>query len=156
MSKRMLLLLLVLGGSGIATTVWAQQLIYKWTDAQGQIQYTELPPASGVPYETVRKSGGAGPETSGTDDLGKQQNDLAKKLAEEDAKQQQQLQEQVQKQDEVRIKNCEAAKKNVEVLQGDRPVVKTDDKGNKVALDAQQREAELQRAKKDQDYYCNP
>ena len=55
MSKRMLLLLLVLGGSGIATTVWAQQLIYKWTDAQGQIQYTELPPASGVPYETVRK-----------------------------------------------------------------------------------------------------
>lgn len=156
MSKRMLLLLLVLGGCGAAATAWAEQLIYKWTDAQGQIQYTELPPASGIHYETVRRSGGSGPETSGTDDLSKKQNELAQKLAEEEAKQQQQQQEQAQKQDEVRTKNCEAAKKNVEVLQGDRPVVKTDEKGNKVALDPQQREAELQKAKKDQDYYCNP
>jgi hypothetical protein len=41
----------------------------------------------------------------------------------------------------VRAKNCEVAKKNLKVLQGDSPVVKTDAKGNKVALDPQQREA---------------
>ena len=29
-------------------------------------------------------------------------------------------------------------------------------KGNKVALDPQQREAELKKAQKDQDYFCNP
>ena len=58
--------------------------------------------------------------------------------------------------DDLRAKNCEVATKNLKALQGDSPVIKTDDKGNKVVLDAQQREAELQRAKKDQDYFCNP
>jgi hypothetical protein len=63
----------------------------------------------------------------------------------------------VQKQaEEVRAKNCEIARKNVQVLQGSTQVVKTDAKGNKVVLDAEQRAAELQKAQKDQDYFCNP
>ena len=53
-------------------------------------------------------------------------------------------------------KNCEVAKKNVETLQSDRPVVKADAQGNKVALDAQQRATELQKAQKDQDYFATP
>ncbi len=156
MSKRMLLLVLVLGGCGIAVTGQAQQFIYKWNDEQGQIQYSELPPPAGVPYETVRKPAGFGQEGGQARDLVKEQEELAKKLAEEEANKQEQQQEQAQKEQDVRVKNCEIAKKNVETLQGDRPVVKTDAQGNKVALDAQQREAELQKARKDQDYFCNP
>ncbi|MDG4554625.1 MAG: DUF4124 domain-containing protein [Candidatus Competibacter sp.] len=156
MSKRMLLLVLVLVGCGVAATGQAQQFIYKWNDERGQIKYSELPPPAGVTYETVRKPAGFGQENAQARDLAKEQEELAKKLAEEEAKVQQQQQEQARKEGDLRAKNCEVAKKNVETLQSDRPVVKTDAQGNKVALDAQQREAELQKARKDQDYFCNP
>lgn len=156
MSKRMLLSVWVLVGCGIVATGQAQQFIYKWNDEQGQIQYSELPPPSGVSYETVRKPAGFGKEGDQARDLAKEQEDLAKKLAEEEAKTQQQQQEQARKEEDVRAKNCEVAKKNVETLQSDRPVVKADAQGNKVALDAQQRATELQKAQKDLDYFCNP
>ena len=156
MSKRMLLSVWVLVGCGIVATGQAQQFIYKWNDEQGQIKYSELPPPSGVSYETVRKPAGFGKEGDQARDLAKEQEDLAKKLAEEEAKTQQQQQEQARKEEDVRAKNCEVAKKNVETLQSDRPVVKADAQGNKVALDAQQRTTELQKAQKDLDYFCNP
>jgi len=155
MLKRTLLCILLAGSCGLMAVAQAQQFIYKWTDEQGQPKYSELLPPAGIPYETVRKPGGAAPGAE-TKDLAKEQEELARKLAEEEAKTQEQ-QEQAQKEAaDARAKNCEIARKNVEVLQGDRPVVRTDDKGNKVALDAAQREAYLQKAKKDQDYFCNP
>ena len=157
MLKPTLLCVLLAGSCGLMAAAQAQQFIYKWTDEQGQVQYSELPPPSGVTYETVRKPTGPGSGVAQpTPDLTKEQAELARKLAEEEANTKTQ-QEQAQKETEdQRAKNCEIAKKNVQVLQGDSPVVKTDAKGNKVALDAQQREAELQRARKDQDYFCNP
>ena len=42
------------------------------------------------------------------------------------------------------------------MLQGDAQVVRTDAKGDKVVLDAEQRAEELKKAQKDQDYFCNP
>lgn len=78
MSKRMRLLVLVLVGCGIVATGQAQQFIYKWNDEQGQIQYSELPPPSGVPYETVRKPAGFGQESGQARDLAKEQEELAK------------------------------------------------------------------------------
>ena len=41
----------------------AQQFIYKWTDEQGKLKYSELPPPTGVKYEMVRKPAGATPGT---------------------------------------------------------------------------------------------
>lgn len=155
MLRRMLWFMLVAGCYGATAT--AQQYIYKWNDEQGQAKYSELPPPTGVPYETVRKPTGSTPGTeSATRDLTKEQEELARQVAEQKKKEEEQA-EQAQKQvEDVRAKNCEVAKKNVQVLQGDSPVVKTDAKGNKVALDAPQREAELKKAQKDQDYFCNP
>jgi hypothetical protein len=155
MLKPTLLCVLLAGSCGLMAAAHAQQFIYKWTDEQDQVQYSELPPPSGVKYEMVRKPAGMeqGPAAR---DLDKEQADLAKQVAEQEQKEQQQAEEARKEADDVRAKNCEIAKKNVQVLQGDSPVVKTDAKGNKVALDAQQREAELQRARKDQDYFCNP
>ena len=134
-----------------------QQFIYKWTDAQGQIQYSELAPPPGVQYETVRRPAGAeqNPEAAARN-LSKEQADLAKQVAEQEQKEKQQAEQAQKEAEDVRAKNCEVAKKNLKVLQGDSPVVKTDAKGNKVALDPQQREAELKKAQKDQEYFCNP
>ena len=154
MLKRTLFCLMLAGGCGIAATAQAQQFIYKWTDDQGQLKYSELPPPTGVTYEMVRKpSGPSSGVVQPGPDLAKEQE---KKAAEEAAKQKEQ-EEQVKKESEdVRTKNCEIAKKNVQVLQGESPVVKTDAKGNKAPLDVEQREAELKKAQKDQDYFCNP
>ncbi len=155
MLKRTLLCILLAGNCGLIAIAQAQQFIYKWADEQGQPKYSELPPPAGIPYETVRKPGGAAPGAEAKD-LAKEQEALARKLAEEEAKAQEQ-QEQAQKQvEDARAKNCEIARKNVEVLQSDRPVVRVDAKGNKVTLEGEQRQAELQKAQKDQDYFCNP
>ena len=151
MLKRALLLLIA---GSLGATVMAQQFIYKWTDEQGMVQYSELPPPSGVKYEQVRKPTGALPGAAPA--VSQQQAKEQEALAQEEAKQKEQA-EQAQKQiEDVRAKNCEIAKKNVQVLQGDTQVVRTDPKGNKIVLDAEQRAAELQKAQKDQDYFCNP
>jgi hypothetical protein len=157
MLKRTLWFLLAASCCGATVTTQAQQYIYKWTDSQGLPQYSELPPPPGVRYEMVRKPAGLERET-GTParDLARDQEELARQVTEQQQKEEQQA-EQVQKQaEEVRAKNCEIARKNVQVLQGSTQVVKTDAKGNKVVLDAEQRAAELQKAQKDQDYFCNP
>lgn len=157
MLKRMLWFLLVTSCWGVMTTTQAQQFIYKWTDEYGQLKYSELPPPPGVPYETVRKPAGAaeGPGPAARD-LAREQEELAQTLAEEEAKRKAQEEQAQQQAEEVRAKNCEIARKNVEILQSDRPVFKTDAQGSRVALDAEQRAAELQNSMKDQDYFCNP
>ncbi len=155
MLKRTLFCILLAGSCGLMSAAQAEQFIYKWTDEQGQPKYSELPPPAGVPYETVRKSGGAVPGVE-TKDLSKEQEELKRKLAEEEAKTQEQQAQAQKEAEDVRVKNCEIARKNVQVLQGDRPVVRADAKGNKVILEGEQRQAELQKAQKDQDYFCNP
>ena len=156
MLKRTLLCMVLVGSCGLMTNAQAQQFIYKWTDEQGQPQYSELPPPSGVPYETVRKPGSTAPGAESARDLTKEQEELARKLAEEEAKTQEQQEQAKKEAEDQRAKNCEIAKKNVAALQSNRPVVRSDDKGNKVTLSAEDRAAELQKAQKDQDYFCNP
>ncbi len=156
MLKRTLLCILLAGSCGLMAAAQAQQFIYKWTDEQGQPKYSELPPPAGIPYETVRKPGGAGsgraqPRIWPRSRKNWPANSLRKRPKPRSSRNRRKRKPQMPGR-----KNCEIARKNVEVLQGDRPVVRTDDKGNKVALDAAQREAELQKAKKDQDYFCNP
>ena len=160
MLKRALWFLLAVSGCGVTFTAQtAEQFIYKWTDEQGMIKYSEVAPPSGVKYEMVRRTGGTaqGAETAPgnppvKDQVAKEREDLARQEAK-----QKEATEQAQKQaEDVRAKNCEIAKKNVQVLQGDAQVVRTDAKGNKVVLDAEQRAEELKKAQKDQDYFCNP
>ena len=154
MLKRTLLILAV---SCCWVPAQAQQYIYKWADEQGQPQYSELAPPKGVAYEMVRKPATA---TQGTEPTSRDPaKELAEKKAQEEAKLKEQAEQAQQAQkdaEDQRTKNCEIAKKNVQVLQGDSPVVKTDAKGNKAALDPQQRESELKKAQKDMDYFCNP
>ena len=154
MLKRTLFCTVLAGSCVIAAPAQAQQFIYKWTDAQGQLKYSELAPPAGVPYEMVRKPSGpsSGVVQNAPDPLKEQE----KKAAEEAAEQKEQADQAQKEAEDVRAKNCEVAKKNVQVLQGDSPVVKTDAKGDKMALDAEQRAAELKKAQKDQDYFCNP
>ncbi len=154
MLKRALLLLVVsCCGAAVIAQTQPQQTIYKWTDEQGKLQYSELPPATGIPYETVRKPTGATPGESALSD---QQAKEREELARQEAERKEQAEKTQQEAQDQRAKNCEIAKKNVQVLQGDSQIVKTDATGKKVVIDAQQREVELKKAQKDADYFCNP
>ncbi len=155
MLKRVWLILMI-GCCGIAAMAQTptQQTIYKWTDELGKVQYSELPPPAGVPFETVRNSTVQGKELGR--DLAKDQEELARQVAEQKLKEQQQTEQTQKEAADIRAKNCEIAKKNIQILESDRPVLMPDAKGNKVALDAEQRAAALQKAKKDMDYNCSP
>ena len=153
MLKRAFWFLLTASGCGAAITAQAQQFIYKWTDEQGMVKYSELAPPTGVKYEMVRKpSVAAGAEA----DLSSQQAKEREELARQEAKQKEQAEQAQKETEDARTKNCEIARKNVQVLQGETQVVRTDPKGNKIILDAEQRAEELKKAQKDQDYFCNP
>lgn len=157
MFKHMLFCCILTSAScGLASAAPAQQhFIYKWTDEQGQIKYSELPPPAGVAYEQVPRTGVALPATE-TKDLVKEQEELAKQLAEQDAKTQAQHDEERRKVEEARAKNCELARKNVEVLKSERPVAVPDASGKKTLLEGEARQEQLQKAQKDVEYFCNP
>lgn len=153
MLKQALWFMLAMSGGGVTVMAQAQQFIYKWTDEQGMIKYSEVAPPGGVKYEMVRKGSTAqGTEAALKSQQAKEQEELAR----EEAKQKQQAEKAQKEAEDVRAKNCEVAKKNVQILQGDTQVVRTDPQGNKVVLDAGQRAEELKKAQKDQDYFCNP
>ena len=86
----------------------------------------------------------------------REQEALARKLAEDEAAQKAQQEKAQQDAEVARAKNCEIARRNVDVLQSERPVVKTDAEGKKITISDEQRAQELQKARKDQDYFCNP
>ncbi|CDH47616.1 DUF4124 domain-containing protein [Candidatus Contendibacter odensensis] len=154
MLKQVLLLLIVSGCGAVAIAqTQPQQTIYKWIDDQGKLQYSELAPPPGVAYETVRKPTGA---TPGESALSNQQTKEREELARQEAERKEQAEKTQQEAQDQRTKNCEIAKKNVQVLQGDSQIVKTDATGKKVVIDPQQREVELKKAQKDADYFCNP
>ncbi|MDG4595333.1 MAG: DUF4124 domain-containing protein [Candidatus Contendobacter sp.] len=153
MSKRALWLILAASCGGAVVTTQAQQFIYKWTDEQGMIKYSEMAPPVGVKYETVQKSSvPAGTEV----DVSAQQAKEREALAREQAKQKEKTEQTQKEAEEGRAKNCEIAKKNIEVLQGQGRVVRTDAQGKKITLDAEQRAVELKKAQSEQEYYCNP
>jgi len=52
--------------------------------------------------------------------------------------------------------NCQIARDNLGVLQSEQDVVTTDAEGNRVLLNNEQRQQQLEQASKDVDYYCNP
>ena len=54
-----------------------------------------------------------------------------------------------------RKQNCERARANVDILEGDRDVVQTNADGEKVVLAGAQRNTALEQSRKDMDYWCN-
>lgn len=151
MFRYFLLCALLLGSGGWLGIAQAQQYVYKWTDEQGQLKYSALPPPTGVAYEMVQKSGATNKPESETKDLAKEQEELKLQLEQEGTK----AQEEQQRIAQARAKNCEVARKNAQVLESDRPVVRTNAEGKKVLLEGEARQAELQKAKKDLDYFCS-
>ena len=120
--------------------------VYKWTDANGTVHYSEAPPTQGVKYSKVTTTGTVEPlvkpaERSNPEDVAGGSNEPAvapKTMADTP---------------ENRKSLCASLQSNLATLQGSGPVVMEKD-GKPNALDASQRQQQIATAQAQYDQYC--
>jgi hypothetical protein len=144
--KRLLLCAVLVAFSGAASAV-----VYKWTDAQGKVQYGDNPP-NGVHAEVVELLGTHGPRTAQANESASaakstanppsDQTDPAKKAVDEDVAQ-------------TKEKQCADAQDRYKKLIEGRRLYKTGPDGERVYLTSDEIDSERLNAKHDVDATCN-
>lgn len=147
--KQSLLISLILAGTMLLANS-GHAATYKWTDAQGNVHYTQHPPAEGS-YERMKvdKSRPSSSEPE-TDTSTTSSNTAAPATS---TKNNQVIKEEIAKNEEIRTKNCEAAKRNLEIL----TVYKRykDKDGNVVRMDDNERAQKIEEAKQQINEFCD-
>ncbi|NUR23795.1 DUF4124 domain-containing protein [Frateuria sp.] len=134
-------LLLILALLLLAPAVAAQA--YKWTDAQGTVHYSEMPPPQGTPFKRITTTGSVqAPPASRS--AGSTPNE----------KPQPERQPAVADTPENRAKLCSSLKANLDMLRGSGPVV-MEQQGKPVALDDEQRNQQTALAEKQYVQFCS-
>jgi hypothetical protein len=113
---RIMLLVCGLLGCSVAQQAYAANNIYKWVDANGEMQYTQFPPPEGVEVIDVQT------QAPPTDNSARERAKLQKQVeaSEEQRKKQQEAETRAAQQadiDRITKDNCVKAKKNLVVLQ---------------------------------------
>ncbi|HCA26332.1 MAG TPA: hypothetical protein DEP05_01570 [Betaproteobacteria bacterium] len=134
-------------------TAAAHAGIVKWTDAQGNVHYTDQPPSSAVKTEPVAIPNRPAPLGASADkSLAEQEMEFRQrqiKKEEEAAKRRRQ-----QKTAKIRKQNCERSRTNLYTLQSTGRLFHTNAKGERVYLDKAARQTAIEQAKKDIDAWC--
>ena len=143
----------------LATATVAAQ-VYKWVDKDGKVQYTDTPPPASATKTEAKKLDAApvaapvaAPAASAP---GKSLADRAKdfdKRKTEDAEKQKKA-EADQKNAEIKASNCKDAKANLAALESGRPLVRTNDTGEREVMSDEARQADLVKARKAIDEFC--
>ncbi len=118
--------------------------VYKWTDAQGTVHYSEAPPAQGTKYSKVTTTGTVEPlakpaSPADTGNSGEESKEPAPTTVADTPENRKSL--------------CTSLQSNLTTLQGSAPVVMEKD-GKPTALDAAQRKQELDTAQAQYEQYC--
>jgi hypothetical protein len=125
----------------LAPAVAAQ--VYKWTDANGTVHYSETPPPQGTQFKRISTSGIEQP--AATPAPAKKAGTAPRPAATENAT--------LPDTPENRAKLCSSLKANLDVLKGSNPVV-MEQQGKPVALDEAQRSEQLAQAQAQYAQYC--
>lgn len=114
--------------------------IYKWVDNQGNVHYRDFPPPQGSLYQTLQKPSAPSrnPET-----VMQELRDKVEALDKVNAATRQP--EDGANTEAQRAQNCEQAQKNIEILETSSTPIRIDADGKRIALDAQQRQEELEK-----------
>lgn len=131
------------------------QNMYKWTDDQGEVHYTQFPPPPGRPVEILHgvRPPDQAPETNGNElqqqlDTVEQQNEKQQQET-KDADQRAEIQK-------IRKKNCEAAHQNLINLNRGGNVRYLGPKGEVMRLTEEERQKRIDEANKQIKDNCNP
>ncbi len=150
--KKCQLLLISLVVSLASSMAWAATT-YKWLDDNGNVVYSQTPPAEGA-YEVIhiKQSGTSSSYPSAAESPESSTPKFTSNRNEEE-KQNQDIQQQEAKAEEIRKKNCEAARKNLEAYTVFRRFKQPD--GSYVRLDDDERLKRQQKAKDDIKEFCD-
>jgi hypothetical protein len=127
----------------VASVAAPAQSVYKWTDAQGSVHYTDQPPPAGRTASTIKIKADAAAATPAptTATAVKAGEPASGALAQAEAA--------------ARKRNCERAKANLATLSSGALLVDGSDPANAKRLDAGQRESETRTAQTDVSNYCD-
>jgi len=150
-------LISVLVFASTAAVISAHAETYQWKDASGRTVVSDTPPPGSAKVE--RMLGGApqgvtqvqesektsekpaAPQTTAEKDMAfKKRQQEAKEKAEQAAKEQAAARD--------KQENCERARRNVAALEANQPVATFDEKGERQLLNAEQRQQEIERARR--------
>ncbi len=114
----------------------AEQFIYKWKDKEGMVHYTERRPDPGIPFEKVRRQADKNSKQNSTPEPAKNE----------------------QTQDSTygnwRQENCKRAIENLDILESSSQIATTDEKGEKRMMTEEEKQANIEKMKKQRDKYC--
>jgi hypothetical protein len=134
--------------------------IYKWTDKEGNVHYTDCPPPPGCKAEIIEAP--AAPSAKAVEEARQQ---LEKLLSEQEQAAAAQEGERLERQRQqaaamevavARKRSCILAQQNLHVMLMNWPVYYIDDKGERVFLDDASRKAEIERTRELVKEYCEP
>jgi len=141
-------LMLILGFASQA----AVAATYKYQDGSGNVVYSQNPPADpATPYEVLGVRSHALPGTDSAPDTSSAKKSITGTA--EDNQANNQVADQVKKAQEIREKNCTAAKKNLEIYTVYRRM--KNEKGEMVRLNDDERQKGIDEAKKGIKEFCD-
>ena len=138
--------LLLASTLSFSATAQTAKKAFKCVDSEGRIAYRELA-QEGVECTLIQ--GTRAPTTDPDEAMAKLRQQVETAEPPQPQPEQTALSNQQQKQ-----KNCETARKNLSILEGENDVVSTDNEGNKTLLQGEQRNAALAKTRKDIEYWC--
>ena len=155
--KRFLLLLTML-----ALPATAHADVYKWRDSNGAVRYSDIPPASNVPYETLhggRKtpstpSANVTPAPQPVNPSAPPADDAALRRQQE-AEQDKVQQQNKEAQDQTREQNCSTARVNLQKYKVGGRIMTVDAQGQRRYLSDAEITQNLEQAQKDVAEFCD-
>ncbi len=152
MRCRLAVLSLALLGATLALPASAQ---WKWRGANGQIQYSDLPPPPGVAEKDIlqRPSGGtarsaaAAPASAPPLAPKAVESDLEAKRKKAEQEEAAKLKAEEQRVAAAKAENCKRAREQIRTLESGMRMARINDKGEREVLDDQMRAEEMKRAR---------
>lgn len=135
------------------------QAQWKWKDAQGKIQYSDLPPPNGTPDKdilqrpagaqriTLRPIGASAPDVPVASAPATPSASAPAMTRAQELEQQARQREEAKRAAEQKKENCDQYQKNIDTLQSGMRIHRSDDKGERTYLDEKQIAAEIQRTR---------
>lgn len=149
-SKRYILLITLLTGMGLLSN-FAMAKMYKWTDEDGNVHYTQQPPPGDVESTVVKPPPPV--DTEKAQDELKQQQDKLENLEEEKQKQQEEAAKSGEK-NALYEKNCRISQARLKSLQNTGRVRAVDENGNITRLTTEEHNARIDEVKEKIKKYC--
>ena len=149
----------VLAAALVALPAGAQ--LYKWTDANGRVQYSDKPPPAGARGQTVQGNNistvpgtsGGGAAASAPKTTADREQEFRKRQAEQEEAQKKAMK--TAEEQRAKQANCQAAQRQLTALQSGQRMAAFDEKGERRFLEDAEIQQAIQRTQGDVARLCN-